>query len=163
MVALPPLARDFVPMPLPMTLVLASTLNEESLPSAVTVSMVGATDLTVADARSLVLPAAEALLGNARIEAARTGNAMRIRRFMVAPLERKSGPHTIRFRPSQRIVPRHFDHVGAGNLVVPGLPLRIPQNPQAPQTEHREREDGGQTAHECICERQRLTIDAHDA
>src|SRR4029453_19355424 len=143
MVALPPLARDFVPMPLPMTLVFASLLNDVSLPSAVTVSMVGATDLTVADARSLVLPAADAPLGNARIVAARTGNATRIRRFIVAPLVRKRGAHSIRFPPSQRIVPRHFDHVGAGNLVVPGLSLRIPQNPQAPQTEHRERKDGG--------------------
>src|SRR6476646_9205413 len=163
MVALPPLARDFVPMPLPMTLVFASTLNDVSLPSAVTVSVVGATDLTVADARTLVLPAADALLGNARIVAARTGNAMRIRRFMVAPLVRKRGAHTIRFLPSQRIVPRHFDHVGAGNLVVPGLPLGIPQNPQTPQAEHRERENGGETAHERIGERQRLTIDSHDA
>src|SRR5262249_31283139 len=163
MVALPPLARDFVPMPLPMTLVFASTANDVSWPSAVTVSVVGATDLTVADARSLVLPAADTLPGNTRIVAARKGNATRIRRFIVAPLVRKRGAHTIRFLPSQRIVPRHFDHIGTRNLVVPGLPLWIPQNPQAPQTEHRKRENGGQTADERLGERQRLTIDAHDA
>src|SRR5262249_15740672 len=138
MVALPPLARDLVPMPLPMTLVFASTANDVSLPSAVTVRVVGATDLTVADARSLVLPAADTLPGNTRIVAARRGNPTPIRRFMVAPLVRNRGAHTIRFLPSQRIVPRHFDHIGAGNLVVPGLPLRIPQDPQASQTEYRE-------------------------
>jgi hypothetical protein len=42
----------------------------------------------------LDLPAADALPGNTRIVAARRGNAMRIKRFIVAPLMRDE-EHTL--------------------------------------------------------------------
>src|SRR6476620_3340905 len=85
MVAFPPLARVLVPRPLPMTFVFASTVSAVSLPSAVTVSIVAVIDLTVAFGRSLVFPAADALLDSASMQTASTGIARRIKRFIQPP------------------------------------------------------------------------------
>ena len=162
MVALPPLARDFVPMPLPMTLVFASTLNDVSLPSAVTVSVVGATDLTVADARSLVLPAADAPIGNARskrrgrerdahqaIHGGSFGEGRGRTHYQISAITAASSSALSRRRCRQSCRARPA--------------ARDPSESRGTQAEHRQREDARQTAHERVGERQRRAVDAHDA
>src|SRR5688572_6715642 len=43
-----------------------------------------------------------------------------------------------------RPIPRHLHHVGPRDAIVPGLAIRIPQNPQKPEAEHDERENAGE-------------------
>src|SRR3990170_2944794 len=62
----------------------------------------------------------------------------------------------------QRPVPGDLHHVGAGDPVVPGLPLGISEHPQAADPEHDQREDAREAAHERVGEAKRRAIDAHD-
>src|SRR5438046_1418883 len=63
----------------------------------------------------------------------------------------------------QRPVPRNLDDVGAGDLVVPRLALRILENPQRADAEHGQRENAGEPSDERVGKTERRPIHADHA
>ena len=64
--------------------------------------------------------------------------------------EAERGPSVESRRRLDRPVARDLDDVGPGDAVVPGLPIGIPENPQEPEAEDRQRKDAGQAADERV-------------
>src|SRR5206468_7297656 len=63
---------------------------------------------------------------------------------------------------SNRPVPWHFHDVRPRYPVVPRLPLGVPEDPQASKTEHGQRENARETAHQRVGEPQRAAVHTHD-
>ena len=70
--------------------------------------------------------------------------------FPANPILLVTGLRTVRTGRLYRPAGRDPNHQGSGNLVVPGLPLRIPKDPEPTQARGRRRQDAGQPPHQRI-------------